>query len=461
MSQLKCQSLSRKKLIAQLGAFLFLIGAIFPDKISAQQSQNMQFSLKSAQEYATRYNYDARNFKMEITAAKRRLREALANGLPKISSSFTYNNNLSLATSLIPNFFEGKPEELIEVKFGRQHNASANIRVDQLVFSASYIVGLQASKIYLKLAEQNLEKTQIDVKEMVTSSYYLILVSEESKRILDANLANLEQTLYEIKERYKEGFVEATDVDQVQISVTKLKNSIQSIRRQIEIAYMLLKFQMGLDFEQEITLTDRLEDILNQVDVTDLVVKKFDLNTNINHQLLSTQEKLTELSLKNEKVQYWPTVSAYWSHTRNAMRDSFNFFDFREKWYPITIAGFKVDIPIFKSGEQRSKVQLAEIALRQTRNTKRQLSQSLLLEVSQAKINLTTAHENYLNVKENRALSKRVYDVTLIKYKEGISSSMDLIQAHNQYLAVESDYINSISELLNAKNKLDKATNNY
>jgi outer membrane protein len=453
------QIFSRNKLIELLSIIIILL--TLPNRVNAQTHGKIAFSLKEAQEYAIKHNYDARNNQMDIEASKKKIKESIASGLPQISSSFTYNNNLSLATSLIPNFFAGKPDELIEVKFGRQHNASANIRLDQLVFSGSYIVGLQASKSYLLFAEQNLEKTQIDIKELVTGTYYLILISEKSKKILDANLANLEQTLYEIKERYKEGFVEATDVDQVQISVTNLKNSIHYIERQVEIAYMLLKFQMGLDLEQKITLTDELEQILNQVDVADLIEQEFDLKDNINYKLLNTQERLTELSLKNEKVQYWPTVSAYWYHTRNAMRDSFNFFDFREKWYPVTVAGFRVDFPVFRSGLQKNKVKQAEVELKKARINKRKASQSLLLEVAQTKKDLATAHENYLNAKENVSLAERVYNVTLIKYREGISSSMDLIQAHNQYLLAESDYITMMSELLNAKNKLDKITNNY
>ena len=49
----------------------------------------------------------------------------------------------------------------------------------------------------------------------------------------------------------------------------------------------------------------------------------------------------------------------------------------------------------------------------------------------------------------------------MVKYKEGISSSMDVIQAHNQYLTAQGDYIRALMELLNAKNALDKLMNNY
>jgi len=102
---MKYRLFSGKKLMALQVALIIFIAAISPKRIKAQQSQNMQLSLKSAQEYAVQHNYNARNFKMDITAAKRRIKEAFTSGLPKFTSSFTYNNNLSLATSLIPNFF--------------------------------------------------------------------------------------------------------------------------------------------------------------------------------------------------------------------------------------------------------------------------------------------------------------------------------------------------------------------
>ena len=202
---------------ALIGAGLALVSALSPGPIGAAESPR-SFSLREAREFATRHNYDARKSQLEISAAQKRMRETLAAGLPQLNSSFGYINNLELATVLIPNFFEGKPEEKIPVQFGTQHNASLGLQVQQLVFNGSYFVGLQASKIYSRLAEEGFERTRLDVVETVSQTYYLILVSEESQRIIQGNLDNLEKTLYEIRERYKEGFLEETDADVVQIS---------------------------------------------------------------------------------------------------------------------------------------------------------------------------------------------------------------------------------------------------
>ena len=167
--------------------------------------------------------------------------------------------------------FGGDPGSTIPVKFGRPHNATWGVSASQLIFSGSYFVGLQASKIYLNLTRQNLQRSQLDAVETVSRTYYLILVAEENLRILEENQKNLQQLHYEVQESFKEGFVEETDVKQLQISVTRLQNTVNTVKQQIEVTYKLLKFQMGIDLSQEIILTDNLESIISQVNVPSLL----------------------------------------------------------------------------------------------------------------------------------------------------------------------------------------------
>lgn len=429
--------------------------------IYARDTKVREFSLQSAQTFAVESSYDTQRTRLDIQAAHKKVRETVLTGFPQLSSAIGYMNNLELATVLIPNFFEGKFDEKIPVQFGTQHNANVNFTLSQLLFNGSYIVGLKTSKIFRQLADRNHEKTQLDILETVSNTYYLILVAEESERILSSNLENLEKTHYEIRERYKEGFVAETDADLVQIAVTKLKNGLQAVVRQKEIAYKLLKFQMGLELDEQIVLTDKLEDILQQIDISETEDTEFNLEKNIDYRLLETQEKLSEMALKNEKAKYFPTISAFYSFQWNAFRDDFNFFNFNENWFRTQILGININMPIFTSGVQKAKVAQASIALEQVQNAKIQASQGLAVEEASAKSALDTAYENYLNTKENVELSKKVYDATLFKYNEGVASSLDLTQAHDQYLAAQSDFIQAISGLLTAKNKLDRLNSNY
>ena len=452
----------RKRLRIQIGFLIgILVVGLVQTPVLGQDLTVREFSLQMAQEFAITHSYERKKTQLDIQTAQKQRNETLAIGLPQVETTVGYINNLKLATILIPNFFQGKPDEMIPVQFGTQHNTNVNFLVSQLIFNGSYFVGLQASKIYKQLADQNDERTKLNVLETVTNTYYLILVAEESEKILSSNLSNLEKTLYEINEFYKEGFVAETDADLVQISVTKLKNALQAIKRQKEVALKLLKFQMGLDLDEEILLTDKLSGILETIDITELNNTAFSLENNIDYSLLKTQERLSEMELKNQKMRYLPTVSAFFNFQWNAMRNSFNFFTSDEKWYQTQLLGVNINIPIFRSGSQKAQVQKAAIAVEQARNAKQQAAEGLSLEAARAQSELDSAYENYTHTLANMKLSNKVYDVTLIKYKEGVASSMDLTQAHDTFLFAQSEFIQAMSILLTAKNKLDRLNNNY
>lgn len=445
----------------QIGILFLCVNPFIPSKIHGQDSEIQSFSLKDAQEFAVLHSYDSIKSLLDVEAARKKLKETLADGFPQIDSNLRYLNNLELPTVLIPDFIGGDPDKKIALQFGTQHNANFNITVNQKIFDASYIVGLNTSKIYQQLADEGYERTQLEVKETVTNTYFLILVSKETERIIKANIENLEKTLYEISESYKEGFVEKTDVDVIQISVTGLKNSLQNVQKQTEVAYKLLKFQMGLDLEKNIEITEKLEDILRRIDIQEAISAEFNLSQNIDYKLLNTQEKLAEMAHKNARTKYWPSISAFYTYQQAAQRDRFNFLNFNKDWFRSQMFGINIYIPIFKSGGQKARVAQAAIVLKQARNLRLQASQGILLEDAQARNALSAAYENFLNIKDNMDLSKNVYDATLTKYREGISSSTDLTQANDRYLLSQSNYIQAISTLLNAKNKLDRIRNNY
>ena len=78
------------------------------------------------------------------------------------------------------------------------------------------------------------------------------------------------------------------------------------------------------------------------------------------------------------------------------------------------------------------------------------------MEFETAWSNYQTAFSNFTTNGESMSLSKKVYEKTVIKYREGVSSSFELTQNQNQFLTAESNYYNSVLSLLNAKAKLDR-----
>jgi outer membrane protein len=461
---------------------MLVILLFFQNQLNAQNNQSGAFSLKEAQEFAVKNSYSTQNSTYDIDAAKKKIWETTAIGLPQVSGSIQYQNMLDIPTTLLPDFISpsiygvlikegvrdanGNPitmpqggSQLFPAKFGTQHNTTWGISASQLIFNGSYIVGLQASRVFLELSKNKLEKSENDIRESVSQSYCLVLVLQESQQILDSTLKNINRLLYESKETLKQGLVEEISVDQIQLNVSNISNMVSSLKRQRDAAEKLLKFQMGIDVDAPITLKDNLGNILNQSKPESVLGTKFDITRNAEFKLMKTQEELSKLNLKNAQASFLPTVSAFFSYQKKAMGDNFDVFKSSTSWYPTTVVGLNIDIPIFSSGSRISKVKQAKIAYLQTQVSCKQVEQGLLMQEFQARNEYNNTLETYYKEKDNLALATKIYNITTVKYTEGVASSMELTNAQNQFLSTEQSYYSAINSLIAAKSKLDKILN--
>jgi outer membrane protein len=417
---------------------------------------NFDFSLDEAQEYALMNNLTIKTSKLSIEAAKMSTWEAISAGLPKLDGSASFNDNLKIMTTLMPGDFFGQPGTYVPVQFGQQFNTSYGVQASTLLFNASYFVGIQTAKLAESLSSESLEKSEIDIKSTVASTYYLILISAESIRILDENKKVLEETLGSTRAMYEVGMAEQTDVDQMGSTVSMVDNTKKSMERNLELNYNLLRFQLGLQPETELTLTQTLEDFLEEISITTINSQDFNLKGNIDYRLLTSQEKMSELSVKMSKSEVLPTLSAFYTYTESGMGNELSDLS----WFPSSMVGFQFSVPIFASGQRYSKIKRTQIELEKTRTNKALISDQLYMQEKQLRYNLINSNEQFLSQKDNVELAKRVYNSVQNKYNQGVASSLDLSQANGNYLDAENNYISSLMNLLTTKLSLDKLLNN-
>jgi len=442
-------------LLAWLGALIFPLGA-------EDAGTALRFSLKQAQEYAVAFSADTRNSRIDVALARKKIWETTASGLPQLNAALSYRDNLTIPTTLIPARFldpDAGEGEFIGLKFGTQHNATFDVTATQLVFNGSYIVALQASKVYLQLAQNLQEKKEIDVRATVASTYHLALLAEKTRQILNSSLENLRRSWQEAAAMHQAGFSEAAQVDQLQLAVSDLENTLATTGRQVETAYRLLKLQMGVDQDRVVALSDSLESILAAMDADLPAAADFDLARHIDFRALETQERSMALLLKREKAEYLPTVTAFLSLSQSAMRDRFNFFSKGESWFPASILGFNLSVPVFTSGLRPARVAQARLELAKTQNLKKQAADGLKLAMVQARSDFAAALEREKNTARMIVLAQRIFDDTRSKFSQGLATSMELTQAHNQYLNAESAHSQAVVQLLDARIRLDKALN--
>ncbi len=438
------------------GILLIILLLALQSGLAQEQTEVKEFSLREAQIYALEHNYDVINAVTDVEIARKKVKENLAIGLPQVDASAGYTNFIELPTQLIPaEFFGGEPGDFLEIQFGTQHNATWNASLNQLIFSGQYFVGLQAAQAYVSLMERSLEKNHIEIKDLIAKSYYPVIILQQNKVVFDSTLASLENMLYETDEYYKAGFLEDTDVDQLQLLISDMQTTIKNLENQLEIAYNTLKYMMGIPADEEIIVTDKMEDLIAEVNREFLLNSPFDYNQHIDYLMLKDQEQMATLQLKLNRSEYYPTMSGYYTYQQDAMRNEFDFLN-GGNWYTNQVVGITLNVPIFSSGNRSAKLQQAKLELEKLRVQENQLRQGLSLRVRTVKSEFNNSFLIYQNKKLAVNNAQKIYQKTEVKYRSGLSTSLDLSQTYNQYLTTQIDYLTSILELLNKKAELEK-----
>jgi outer membrane protein TolC len=230
------------------------------------------------------------------------------------------------------------------------------------------------------------------------------------------------------------------------------------LKRQEELATYMLKFQLGLLPEDSLVLKTTLSEIISKTNLS-ILQDEFNLNKNPTYQLMNTQVAISNLGYKQQISKTLPSLVGVYSYSEKSMKDSLNFFKDGTEWFPTSLVGLTLKVPIFSSGQRLATIQQSRIDYEISQNNKQMLEQTLNIQYIQAKNDYMNAYENLLNQEQSMKLSEKVYNETQIKFKQGSSSSFDLTQAQNQYLQSEATYYQALIQLLNAKTSLEKLLN--
>ncbi len=423
---------------------LFLL--LIPFSVKSQ-GDTLEVSLSQAMVYAIEFGYQSVNARHDITIAKKKVNETIAIGLPQINGSGSIANNLKLQENQIQ-----FGDTTITTVFGTKYNNSIGGRVDQLLFDGSYFVGLQASKVYVRLSENVEQKTNIELKQAVAEAYFLSLVAKQNIQDFKINLETNLYTLKQIEAYYQKGFREDIEVDQIKLMVNESQRLYDDAENQYKIALSILKFAMGYDIEKPLKLSDDINKILVSIPVKPEYEN--DIKTHIDYKTVQTQIDIQGLAIKNQKALAMPRLSAFLTY-------DYTFFG--QNWSDLvktegSMVGVGLSIPIFSSGQRSAQMKQKKLELNKLNVEKQMVEQSLKRDLIVAKANLDNARKQFLNARESKEISDRIYQKSLIKFKNGLLNSLELSQNESNMTEAVINYNGAALNYFNLFIKFKKAT---
>jgi outer membrane protein TolC len=426
----------------------FIIFWLFAASLNAQENK-YSFTLQEAVGFAIKNNRAIQNAERDVKIAIQTTRETTATGLPQINANIGYNNWLEQQVSLIPaEFFGGAPGQFTEVLFGTKQTMNSAVTVKQKLFDGSYLVALQAAKVFLEISKNSKEKTINEIGKIVAYSYGNVLLVEENLEIINSNIALLEKNVWEVSKVYESGLIEEESLQQLQLTLSGLKSNQRYSKRLKDLAYQMFNNSLGLDLTAAVVLTNSLDELVIFYSTLTTSRSENEFEEVIDFKIAVNSVKSDELLLKLEKSKALPTLNAFVNGSYSGNSQRFSFTENSQKWFGASLFGVTLDIPVFSSFKRSASTQRARLNLEKSKSNLEDTTNKIKLEINTARSNYEFAVEDYEIKKKALDLSKNIATKNEIKFFEGLTTSFDLSQAQRQLYIAQQDYLQSMLNIL-------------
>jgi outer membrane protein TolC len=373
------------------------------------------------------------------------------------ANAFDFTSSLSFFKIDTPAFlaYQNQPKQKYsELKFGLPLNMSAGIQASQILFDAGVFVALKARKSLEELSTLNTKRSEQDLKVTISKAYYNCVIAEKRVALLNDNITLLNSLEQMTTKLFGEGFAEKIDADRLTVQKNNLITEREKIENLIQLSYMMLKFQMGMPLSTSLSLTDDLNlDIIKKDIEIDRVV---DYNNRVEMNLLQTAKKLNMYDYERYKKGYLPSIAAAVSGSYATQTIAFKEL-FTLPYFPTGALVLNASVPIYDGNTRKAKMQQAKLNIIKNDNNIDAFKLTVDLENSNARTQLKNSLMSLENQQKNIALANKVYEIAQKKYKEGVGSNIEILQAETAFKEAQTNYFNSLFEAAIAKIDFQKS----
>ena len=446
---------------------------VFSSQAMAQNIERL--SLRNCLDYALKNQPKIKSALLDEQLQLEKNKEIIGIARPQISASgqfqylfvipkqradagaFNFASSLSFFKIDTPAYiaYQSQPKEKYsELKFGLPLNASLGIQASQILFDAGVLIAIKARKSLEELSVLNTKRTEQDVKIAVSKAYYNCVIAEKRIALIDENIRLLASLSDMTQKLYNEGFAEKIDADRLTVQKNNLQTEKDKIQNLVDLSYALLKFQMGMPLSERIQLTDELDidEVKKDLDLDRVV----DYNNRVEMNLLQTAKKLNGYDYKRYKKGYLPTVAAVISGSYATQTIAFKEL-FTLPYFPTGAFVLSATMPLYDGGTRLAKMNQARINILKNENDMIAFKQAVDLESNNAKTQLKNSIMSLENQNKNIELAQKVYSIAQKKYKEGVGTNIEILQAETALKDAQTNYFNSLYEAIISKIDLQQS----
>jgi outer membrane protein TolC len=431
--------------------YSFPLSVIVGLVVSTNATNAQTLDLASCLKMADTANVQVRNAKLDIEINQKQRGAYLAARLPQVNFSADYKYNAKIPGQVIPaEMFGGPPGSFTTVQFGVPFVLSNTVQLTQVLFNSQVNYGLAALAVNSEIMETQQQMTIQDVRFQVSNTYFLIQGIIKQLEFIDSNLVNTKTLIKNMQSMVQQGLVVQTEADKLKINELSLENSKASLLATKDQLESLMKIYIGYPKKANLTFeADKLVEktiLVDQSETNFLAIK-----------MLDSQKKMNAEEKKGITMGYLPNLSFYAAYNYNVNLKPED--DFR-KGIDGAFIGLRLDWTLFDGLEKYHKAKMNMLNKEKLDNQYDLLNQQLEMTVDNNRKQIEVKAGALSVTKEQLRLAENIHQNAVLKFKQGMSSSNDLILAENGLQQAQTNVVSAYIQLRQAELEYLKSIGN-
>lgn len=438
---------------------LFMLVPI--NMIWAEQNLNLQTCLNQALEN----NHNLKKSLLDREKSFQAKKEIVGALLPQISASANLTDNIKKTKFIMPNFLKyflpaemlgGYTVDYLEIEMGMTYTSQVGVAMNQQVLNMSLFNAVKIAETAMEMAALGVESKEEDIITQTANLYYAIQVTEYAVTLFDKSLDLMGKMLETMETSYKNGIIKKVDFDRLKVTKINIETQRSSIASAVEVQKNLLKLQMGLNMDQDISVEPINLSFFENKSVESNNYG-FDINLQTPYKLLMKQKNMTDLQIKSAIYESLPVITFTMNYNYNFYNNEFSFKGDTYSKFPGSMAMLNLKVPVFGGFSRAAKLKQAKIEQKKVQEDASMLQQSLSMAYLNTNLKLEESRKTINLQKENLKLAQDVFDVTQTNFQQGIASMSDVLNANSSLIQSQANYADALNNYMKSYLDLKKS----
>ena len=312
-------------------------------------------------------------------------------------------------------------------------NYATKFEIQQPLINFDGMYQRKAAKSKMEAMSLKTERTQEYLAFEVEKAYMQLQLAYKAVDVLDKALeaANANKKLAD--NSFKQGYLQRSDVLNVEVRVTEVQNQLQSAKSNVQNASNYLSFLMNDETYVVYTPTDELTVSTFEMEDKSISENRSDIKA------MELASKAYEAMNKADKMAFLPRLNAFGSYE---LYDD-QIFQADANGY---LFGAQLSWDIFQGSKRFGKAQKSKSEFEKSKLEYKQYVSQSNLELNKAKRALLDAENKLKLTALALKQSEESLRIRTNRFKEGLEKTSDLLMADTQFAQKQLEYYQTIFE---------------